>query len=98
MDGRMTCPIGGAGTPAPDPTLCGGHRRAIIVQTATDYGARALEVIVQADSTADGTTRSLLLGIAVAYARLAEQRRQTERTEVRPRRNRNPRARRTNRR
>ena len=68
------------------------------MQTVTDYGARALEVIVQADSAADGTTRSLLLGIAVAYARLAEQRR-TEHTEVRPRRSRNPRARaRTNRR
>ena len=62
------------------------------MQNATDYAGKALEVIAQADRTADGTTRSLLLGIAVAYARLGEQRR-TERTEVRPRRNRNSRAR-----
>jgi hypothetical protein len=95
-----------AGTAAPDQTLYttggppgrAGYRGAIIMQTATDYSATALEVIVQADSAADGMTRSLLLNIARAYARLAEQRR-TEHTEVRPRRSRNPRARaRTNRR
>jgi hypothetical protein len=67
------------------------------MQNATDCAGKALEVIAQADSTADGTTRSLLLGIAVAYARLAEQCR-TERTELRPRRNRNSRAARTKRR
>ena len=67
------------------------------MQTATDYSATALQVIVQADSAADGMTRSLLLNIARAYARLAEQR-STERTEIRPRRNRNLRVRRANRR
>ena len=68
------------------------------MQTAIDYSATALEVIVEADSAADGITRSLLLNVARAHAQLAEQRR-TEHTEVQPRRNRSPRARaRTNRR